>query len=79
MNQGRNKCNRDGLLQVSITLSILFHVANVATVGSFLPVGSETGEDASNVVTRYLNFLRSSSAKAIFERYGFSYLIKPTL
>jgi molybdate transport system substrate-binding protein len=29
-------------------------------------------------VTRYLDFLRSSSAKAIFERYGFSYLIKPT-
>jgi molybdate transport system substrate-binding protein len=37
-----------------------------------------TAEATNPVVTRYLNFLRSSSAKAIFERYGFSYLIKPT-
>ena len=37
-----------------------------------------TAETTNPVVTRYLNFLRSSSAKAIFERYGFSYLIKPT-
>src|SRR6202030_769413 len=37
-----------------------------------------TAESTNPVVTRYLNFLRSSSAKAIFERYGFSYLIKPT-
>ena len=28
-------------------------------------------------VASYLNFLRTSAAKAIFERYGFSYLIKP--
>jgi molybdate transport system substrate-binding protein len=28
-------------------------------------------------VTRYLNFLRSSAAKAIFEQYGFSFLISP--
>jgi molybdate transport system substrate-binding protein len=28
-------------------------------------------------VANYLNFLRTSAAKAIFERYGFSYLIKP--
>jgi molybdate transport system substrate-binding protein len=27
---------------------------------------------------RYLAFLRSQAAKAIFERYGFSFLIKPT-
>ena len=26
---------------------------------------------------RYLNFLRSGAAKAIFEKYGFSFLIKP--
>jgi molybdate transport system substrate-binding protein len=37
-----------------------------------------TAETTNLAVTRYLNFLRSSSAKAIFERYGFSYLIKPT-
>src|SRR3984893_14540401 len=40
------------------------------------PVGA-TGQTTNPVVTRYLTFLRSSSAKAIFERYGFSYLIKP--
>jgi len=28
-------------------------------------------------VARYLNFLRSSAAKTIFEHYGFSFLIKP--
>ena len=28
-------------------------------------------------VGQYLNFLRSAAAKAAFERYGFSYLIKP--
>ena len=28
-------------------------------------------------VTRYLRFLRSETAKAIFEKYGFSFLIKP--
>jgi molybdate transport system substrate-binding protein len=26
---------------------------------------------------RYLDFLRTNAAKAIFERYGFSFLIKP--
>jgi len=29
--------------------------------------------------TRFLNFLHTSTAKAIFERYGFSYLVKPNL
>ena len=37
-----------------------------------------TAETTNPAVTRYLNFLRSSSAKAIFEHYGFNYLIKPT-
>lgn len=37
-----------------------------------------TAVTTNPAVARYLNFLRSSSAKAIFERYGFSYLIKPT-
>ena len=26
----------------------------------------------------YLNFLHSGAAKAVFERYGFTFLIKPT-
>jgi molybdate transport system substrate-binding protein len=37
-----------------------------------------TAETTNPVVSRYLYFLRSSSAKTIFERYGFSYLVKPT-
>ncbi len=28
--------------------------------------------------TPYLAFLRSAAAKAIFEKYGFTFLIKPT-
>jgi molybdate transport system substrate-binding protein len=31
----------------------------------------------SKAITQYLRFLRSPAAKAIFERYGFSFLIKP--
>ena len=37
-----------------------------------------TAATAHPAVSRYLNFLRTPVAKAIFERYGFSYLIKPT-
>jgi molybdate transport system substrate-binding protein len=32
---------------------------------------------ASSAAASYLNFLRGSAAKAIFEKYGFSFLIKP--
>ncbi len=32
---------------------------------------------AKSMAARYLDFLRSSTAKAIFERYGFSFLIRP--
>ena len=32
---------------------------------------------AKPAATRYLGFLRSGAAKAIFEKYGFSFLIKP--
>ena len=41
------------------------------------PLAATTGT-TNRAVMRYLTFLRSASAKAIFERYGFSYLIKPT-
>jgi molybdate transport system substrate-binding protein len=27
--------------------------------------------------TKYLQFLRGSAAKAVFEKYGFSFLVKP--
>ena len=36
-----------------------------------------TADTKNPHVTRYLTFLRSSAAKAIFEKYGFSFLIKP--
>ena len=39
------------------------------------PVGLTT--TAKPEAAAYLNFLRSSAAKAIFEKYGFSFLIKP--
>jgi molybdate transport system substrate-binding protein len=37
-----------------------------------------TAASTNAEVTSYLNFLHTLPAKAIFERYGFSYLIKPT-
>jgi molybdate transport system substrate-binding protein len=36
-----------------------------------------TAVTTNAAVARYLNFLRSSAAKAIFETYGFSFLIRP--
>jgi molybdate transport system substrate-binding protein len=59
---------------------------NVKIVGVFpesshppvtYPVAA-TAESINPAVARYLNFLRTPTAKTIFERYGFSYLIKPT-
>jgi molybdate transport system substrate-binding protein len=58
---------------------------NVKIVGVFpesshppitYPVAA-TAESKNAHVTRYLDFLRTAVAKAIFERYGFSILIKP--
>jgi molybdate transport system substrate-binding protein len=48
--------------------------------GSYPPVTypvAATAESKNASVTRYLAFLRSNTAKAIFESYGFSFLIKP--
>ncbi len=39
---------------------------------------AQTIESKNAGTARYLAFLRSPAAKAIFEKYGFSYLIKPT-
>ena len=36
-----------------------------------------TAETKKPGVAQYLGFLRTADAKAIFERYGFSFLIKP--
>lgn len=40
------------------------------------PVAATTDTQKTNVA-QYLGFLRSSAAKAIFEKYGFSFLLKP--
>src|SRR5262249_61255358 len=48
--------------------------------GSYPPVTyplAATSSTKKPVVGQYLNFLRSAAVKATFERYGFSYLIKP--
>jgi len=34
--------------------------------------------NAKPETARYLNFMRSQSAKAVFEKYGFTFLIRPT-
>lgn len=57
---------------------------NVKIVGTF-PDGSyppvtypaAATANAKADTAKYLHFLRSSAAKTIFEKYGFSYLIKP--
>jgi len=49
--------------------------------GSYPPVTYPvvaTAATAKALVARYLDFLRGKQAKAIFEKYGFSYLVKPT-
>jgi molybdate transport system substrate-binding protein len=38
---------------------------------------AETSASKNAAAARYLAFLRTSAAKAIFEKYGFSFLIKP--
>jgi molybdate transport system substrate-binding protein len=40
------------------------------------PVAATVSAKADS--TGYLAFLRSSAAKAVFEKYGFTFLIKPT-
>jgi molybdate transport system substrate-binding protein len=49
--------------------------------GSYPPVTypmAATAATGNPAVARYLNFLRTGAAKAIFARYGFSFLIRPT-
>jgi molybdate transport system substrate-binding protein len=48
--------------------------------GSYPPVTypvAATADTQKANVAQYLGFLRSSAAKAIFEKYGFSFLLKP--
>jgi len=42
------------------------------------PVAATADAKDKDATTRYLAFLNSAAAKAIFEKYGFSYLVKPT-
>ena len=47
--------------------------------GSYPPVtypAAETAASKSSAAARYLTFLRGAAAKVIFEKYGFSFLIK---
>lgn len=55
-------------------------IVGVFPAGSHEPViypVAATAASTNGAVTRYLAFLRSGTAKAIFEKYGFSFLIKP--
>jgi molybdate transport system substrate-binding protein len=48
--------------------------------GSYPPVTypvAATAAATNKEAARYLNFLRGGAAKAVFEKYGFSFLIKP--
>ncbi len=55
-------------------------IVGVFPEGSHPPVTYPIAETAQAKpdATAYLNFIRSQAAKAIFERYGFGFLIKPT-
>jgi molybdate transport system substrate-binding protein len=55
-------------------------IVGVFPEGSHPPIVypvAATAATTSPMVARYLEFLRGPAAKAIFERYGFSFLIKP--
>jgi len=55
-------------------------IVGVFPEGSYPPITYPVAATATTTnasVARYLNFLRSGAAKAIFEKYGFSYLTKP--
>jgi len=55
-------------------------IVGVFPEGSYPPVTypvAATAATTKAAATRYLEFLRSGAAKAIFEKYGFSFLTKP--
>ena len=55
-------------------------IVGVFPDGSYPPVTypvAETSASKNPAAARYLTFLRSGTAKAIFEKYGFSFLIRP--
>ena len=55
-------------------------IAGVFPAGSHPPVTypvAATATAKGDAATRYLHFLQTPAAKAIFEKYGFSFLVKP--
>jgi molybdate transport system substrate-binding protein len=55
-------------------------IVGVFPDGSYPPViypAAATAATTNPAVARYLDFLRTGAAKAIFEKYGFSFLIRP--
>jgi molybdate transport system substrate-binding protein len=55
-------------------------IVGVFPESSYPPVTypvAATAATSNPAVARYLNFLRTPAAKAIFEKYGFSFLIRP--
>jgi molybdate transport system substrate-binding protein len=55
-------------------------IVGVFPDGSYPPVTypvAATAATTNGAITRYLNFLRGPAAKSVFEKYGFSFLIKP--
>ena len=55
-------------------------IVGVFPDGSYPPVTypvAATAATTNAAVARYLDFLRTGAAKAIFEKYGFSFLIRP--
>jgi molybdate transport system substrate-binding protein len=59
----------------------LVKIVGVFPEGSHPPViypVAATAATANPAAARYLDFLRTDAAKATFERYGFSFLIRPT-
>jgi molybdate transport system substrate-binding protein len=55
-------------------------IAGVFPAGSHPPVTypvAATATAKGTAATSYLHFLQTPAAKAIFEKYGFSFLVKP--
>ncbi len=66
--------------ETDATIEPKVKIIGVFPDGSYPPVtypAAATSASRNAAVTRYLHFLRTEPAKAIFKKYGFSFLIKP--
>ena len=67
-------------------VALSLRIAVVATIVAHFPADSHpeivypvaATVNAKPDAPRYIDFLRSQTAKGIFEKYGFSFLIEPT-